>query len=268
MQCAFPVRVLDRDVSCGRCMPCRINHLRKWLGRLMLESLCHEHTWFVTLTYADESLPMALDGVGRPTPTLRKGDVQKWLKRARRASYRVRYGLCGEYGAKTGRPHYHAILFGPDEAQVQDIVALWGHGHTQVAPCLPGAMRYTLQYTLKKMTSPEDERLDGREPEFWLSSRRPALGYPGLKYLVEPYQGESGSLVIERDGDVGRLFRAEGKKYPLDYRMLQTIRELLGIPTVAADRPTPLEYPRTVSLKDAGHLHDKLRRQADRRRTL
>ena len=42
---------------------------------------------------------------------LKKSDFQKFIKRLRK-DYDIKYFACGEYGDKTLRPHFHAILFG------------------------------------------------------------------------------------------------------------------------------------------------------------
>ncbi len=75
------------------------------------------NTSVVTLTYNDDHLP--------PNSLLRHHDFQKFMKRvanrkqakhkARRAPGRSsppRMFMCGEYGGKTARPHYHSIIFG------------------------------------------------------------------------------------------------------------------------------------------------------------
>lgn len=66
-------------------------------------------------------------------PSLDRRDIKLWLKRVR-ISYKRKFGhslpefkyLCvGEYGPKTGRPHYHLNIFGLNESQVNFIVADW-----------------------------------------------------------------------------------------------------------------------------------------------
>ena len=91
--------------GCGQCIPCRINRKRLWTHRLMLESFSHSDATFVTLTYDPEKYS---------GESLRPEDVTKFLKRLRRKlePKKLRYYLVGEYGDKTGRPHYHIALFG------------------------------------------------------------------------------------------------------------------------------------------------------------
>lgn len=100
-----------KRVPCGHCMGCRLAYSRVWANRLMLEKQYYRDSqcWFVTLTYNDWHVPLT----NQEVMTLKKSDVQNWLKRLRKASgSSIRYYLSGEYGTSTVRPHYHVILFG------------------------------------------------------------------------------------------------------------------------------------------------------------
>ena len=95
-------------VSCGRCIGCRLEYSRQWSIRCMHEASLHEHNCFITLTYNDKFLP-------------RHGSLdfdhwEKFLKRLRRKyeDTTIRFFMGPEYGEKSHRPHYHAILFGLD----------------------------------------------------------------------------------------------------------------------------------------------------------
>lgn len=62
-------------------------------------------------------------------PCLRKGDVQRFMKRLRitinrklnEKSVPLYYGICGEYGPTTFRPHYHGILLFDDQRLLQEL---------------------------------------------------------------------------------------------------------------------------------------------------
>lgn len=106
------------EVPCGKCIGCLMDKSRDWANRLLLESLYHDQSWFVTLTYDDAHVPVSgyTDEFGEyvaTSQTLRKRDVQLFMKRLRYyAVDKIRYYAAGEYGAETMRPHYHLILFG------------------------------------------------------------------------------------------------------------------------------------------------------------
>ena len=106
-------------IPCGRCVGCRLERSRQWANRCMLELQYHESSYFVTLTYDDEHVPVTyysenVDGEARSGLTLRARDLQLFMKRLRKEhSYeRLRFFACGEYGSNSYRPHYHAIIFG------------------------------------------------------------------------------------------------------------------------------------------------------------
>lgn len=146
MPCYQPTRVLKRkddlrwdldhrhlfpgesvfNVPCRDCLGCRRADARHWSIRCFHESLSHTADWtqpiteittelpnssVITLTYNDEHLPK--DGA------LRHDDFTRFMKRLRNHRTRktnnpdkVRFFMCGEYGGKTARPHFHAIIYG------------------------------------------------------------------------------------------------------------------------------------------------------------
>ena len=185
---------------------------------MILESFCHPHSAFVTLTYDDEHLPS--DGM------LAKRDVQLYLKRLRKSlePRKFRYYLCGEYGPQTHRPHYHAILFGlHPEIDAFAINKAWQKGFCVIGQdCSDASIQYVAGYVTKKIT----KRDDGIAPEFALMSRKPAIGVPFLSWFHkalgdEKYEGLFDSVA----GGVPLQVRIGGRSYPLG----RTLRHRLGL---------------------------------------
>lgn len=52
--------VVNRAVvlPCGQCLGCRTAYAAQWADRIMLESLAHDESYFLTLTYADAHVPI------------------------------------------------------------------------------------------------------------------------------------------------------------------------------------------------------------------
>lgn len=106
-------------IPCSNCIECRLNYSKSWAVRCVCESrLYPDNTcWFVTFTYDDLHLPTPISILSRETGRisdfypLLKSDMQNYLKRLRKLFPGLRYYLCGEYGSKNFRPHYHMILF-------------------------------------------------------------------------------------------------------------------------------------------------------------
>lgn len=113
-------------IPCGQCLGCRMDYSRHWADRLMLEYKMHDEDtcWFLTLTYADESLELGkhihyyadpeTGEVSAKSLSLYKRDLQRFWKLLRyyHPDDELLYFAAGEYGSLNHRPHYHAIVFG------------------------------------------------------------------------------------------------------------------------------------------------------------
>ena len=237
------------NVPCGQCMPCRIRRRDEWAGRILLESLCHDHSVFVTLTYDPEHLP---DADKYPGGNLVKEDLQKFIKRFRKSiePQKVRYFGCGEYGEKSQRAHYHLVVFGIDLLSANTrINETWQKGYCSVSELNPTRARYVAKYTTKRLTLPGSFS-DGRASEFSTMSRKPGLGAQmPLKWSgnVKRWKSFVGfSLLDESDPNatwntlIGS-FRYQGKKYPLDLYMQEQFLKVTGIQS-----PTSSEIRKAV----------------------
>lgn len=184
------------EIPCGKCFGCRLKRARDWSVRMMLESEYHEENWFVTLTYNNDHLPMNEyvddDGVIQLKSTLCKRDLQLFWKRLRKKQD-IRYYACGEYGTRTARPHYHAVIFGlhldPDrlvEYRSQpfqlwtcpELEEIWKCGYVVVGKVTQESCEYTARYCMKKLNGSAAEIYDQFNfiPEFSSMSLKPAIG--------------------------------------------------------------------------------------------
>lgn len=233
MLCGYPVALPSGKIRpCGQCMPCRINKKRAWVGRMLLEEkYTPMPSSFITLTYKPERLPKD----GSLEPWVLRHFTQR-LKRSGLGTFR--YFYVGEYGEENFRPHYHGILFGVAPAWRKQITESWSFGkesigHVHVGPITPGAVSYVAHYVTKKMTSTEDERLQGRVPEFARMSQKPSLGSSGFKALADALTTYKGSQYLAHKG-MPTSFRLEGRSYPIGRNDFQIMADRLGI-----DIPTP-----------------------------
>lgn len=125
-------RVLYK-IPCGHCLGCRSDLSKEWSDRLIMESLYHEHAYFITLTYCNEYLCYKMRPSFDPETgeycdraSLDKSDWQAFMKRLRAKfpERRLRFYCAGEYGDNTQRPHYHAIIFGlPDKEDLHMVAS-------------------------------------------------------------------------------------------------------------------------------------------------
>lgn len=205
-------------VSCGRCMACRLNHARNWSTRIVHEASLHEDNCFITLTYDDDHLP--------DPPSVYRREMQLWIKRLRKelAPLRIRYFVCGEYGTKLKRPHYHAIIFGTafrkDRylwSQVRGRVyyrsplleKTWPYGISTISDVTKQSAQYVAAYSVKKANFYSENdgdpytRLNATTGEFYRvneeflqMSNRPGIGFRWIdKYSSDAFP--SNFLIVE-----------------------------------------------------------------------
>ena len=119
----------------------------------MLESLNWPTSVFVTLTYDDDHVPITFDVKGdqKLRLSLYKRDYQLFFKRLRKAGKVFKYYLCGEYGSKTFRPHYHFIGFGLSEDDLDLIQETWDKGHVEIGTVTMKSCNYVAGYIQKKL---------------------------------------------------------------------------------------------------------------------
>jgi hypothetical protein len=161
----------------------------------MHESQLHQAAWFLTLTYSDERIP--------EHGSLNPSDLRNFFKAVRRdyPPGSVRYYACGEYGERTQRPHYHAVLFGADFLdkcavprasrdpvwRSPTLERYWPHGLSEFGNVSRASAAYVAGYVRKKVLKRQDPEAYTRvvpdtgelvelEPEFSRMSLRPAIG--------------------------------------------------------------------------------------------
>lgn len=111
--CDFPITLkrglfIGDVVPCGRCISCIESKRAGWSFRLNQELKDSITSTFLTLTYDENHLPKS----GK----LDKRDLQRYFKRVRKTTRKLRYYAVGEYGDENHRPHYHAIVFDADNS--------------------------------------------------------------------------------------------------------------------------------------------------------
>lgn len=212
LPCTFRLKGRSFDLTkdnvwllpCGKCLGCTLARSRDWANRCMLELQYHDVAWFVTLTYDDDHLPVRVVDVESAMPTgevvehqtLWYRDYQLFMKRLRKAfpGDHIRYFMAGEYGPKTFRPHYHAIIYG---LHLDDIAfrtksplgdsyytspaleSIWGNGFVLLGKVTWETCAYTARYCMKKADGYGRDfyKKLGIEPEFVHMSTGRGIGY-------------------------------------------------------------------------------------------
>lgn len=234
------------ELPCGQCVGCRLERSRQWAIRCTHEAQLHQNNTYVTLTYDDDNIP--------EHGSLKYRDFQLFMKRTRKArtGELVRFYMCGEYGEKKQRPHYHACIFNfaPSDGKPwkknatghtlytsKELTQLWGLGHASYGAVTFESAAYVARYIMKKITGdqaaqhygvidPETGEIHQRQPEFAHMSLKPGIGAGWLqKYKSDVYP--NGICII--NGQKVKPPKYYEKKYkkemPDQYEELQWTRE-------------------------------------------
>lgn len=184
------------NLPCGKCIGCRLKYSREWAVRCLHEGQMHESNCFITLTFDEPSR------LARKNPeSLDKKEFQDFMKRLRERikPQKVRYFHCGEYGEKSERPHYHALLFGYDFPERkpwtkvngyqyytdESLAELWPYGFSIIGELSFDSAAYVARYIMKKQggeAAPDRGKKvlstgEIVEAEYCTQSRRPGIGY-------------------------------------------------------------------------------------------
>lgn len=249
MLCKNPYMKGVMPLPCRDCNLCRSSRKREWSGRIVLEAGSHPFNTFVTLSYRDEELEHAHADWNGKEPllaTLVPKHLQEWLKRLRRGyGGKIRYFAVGEYGGRTGRPHYHIALFGfPNCVYGQTnlkqkiccgpcerIKMSWVHGSVYLGELNEKSASYVAGYVQKKMTGDEiwtKEKLKGREPQFTRMSLKPGIGAIAIKNLINFSELTRSEKYVKKYLDAPVVLRKNGSMLKLGRYLRGKWREGCG----------------------------------------
>lgn len=260
------------DVGCGECYACRLKKTDHWIDRLDLESRCHVHQpIFLTLTYSPENVPKNEKGI----LCLKLRDVQLWLKRLRKLfpGCSIRYIYLGEYGGRTARPHYHAIIFGiPSNPELPSIIeSTWKLGHVRVSYVNDKRIAYCASFHINSSAWPP-----GATKPFVQYSRNPGLGrsfcdlqsskerhLPYLDISTGEIRVDERSLQFTRRSGrlrplppyIRRVFYPEGYPLPIKFESTEEYLDRVypGLPFHTSRRLINSDYKKRMNRKIKEH---------------
>lgn len=189
------------------------------------------------------------------------------MKRLRKQlDSKISYLMCGEYGSRTRRPHYHAIVFGHDfpdhwlykhdrkrnvKIYRSDMLEkTWTQGISSIGMVTWQSAAYVARYTTKKITGEKAAdhyrnvcvhtgEIFDIKPEYGVASNRPALGKAWFeKYHTDVFPGDQ----IIHNGRGYPVPRYYDKLYmemnPAGFEQVRRKR----IQRALADDPDPIEH--------------------------
>lgn len=237
MLCRKPFMAGAVHFGCGQCLPCRIKKNRVWTHRLLLESMKHDKSCFVTLTYDDNNLP---DKEFHPNGNLKVKDVQTFLKRLRYYSnpIKLRHFYVGEYGSRSERAHYHLAIFGLGIEDQALFDQSWSHGYSYLGELTRASAQYICKYIQKRWTNKRDPKtiaaLNGRNPEFARMSLKPGIGASAMVDVASAFACSDGANLLITDGDIPMALRSGKRSLPLGRYLRRKFREFYGFEEIGA----------------------------------
>lgn len=217
MQCVGPPSF---GGVCKACVACRVNHASMWAVRGSHERSLHDDASSITLTYDRESIMYPWSGLQKKHLQDFFKRLRRHLDYHCLPGQGFKYMACGEYGEfddgspDFSHPHYHAVLFGldfPDKYFWRTgklghklyrsplLEQIWPFGNCEIGGAEDEMINYVSSYILKKVSGDRalshyfgrrfcDEMANHFDflynPEFFLSSRRPAIA---LRFLEQSW---------------------------------------------------------------------------------
>lgn len=239
-------------LPCGQCIECRLDYARQWAVRCMHEAQMYgDNNSFITLTYSDENLlsdqlqysdfQLFAKRLRKKifTDFIKKFGVQNWNlltkeeKDVQLSRISIGYFVTGEYGDKTKRPHWHAIIFnyrpsdstykytsdrGDQVFTSEELTKLWGLGNAEFGSVTFESAGYCARYAAKKLIHGMDGDHD-YEPISKKSSRQ-AIGKKWLeKYWPDVFNYGHAILPDGQTCSVPRYYEKWFQKnYPEKWR--------------------------------------------------
>lgn len=236
------------QLPCGKCLHCRLERARETATRCYHEAQMYQNNSFVTLTYADENTSGRLvykdfqdfqkrlrnhifkNILNKMFPDLSEQTQKKLWRETPKNRRDEIYGLhkisilvTGEYGDKTKRPHWHALIFNwrpsdlvykytsdrGDQAYSSKILDdLWQGGITEVGEITFESAGYCARYAAKKLV----HGFDG-EHDFEPISRRSSKNAIGKKWIAKYWlQTFQNGYVNIKKGD-GQIIQSPIPRY-------------------------------------------------------
>lgn len=223
-------------IACGKCIECRLAYASQWAARCVDEAKMHPKNCFITLTYSDENL-----GINK----LYYRDFQLFIKRLRDRigplpEEKICYVVCGEYGARSKRKHWHAIIFNwqpedlkykysndrGDKVYSSEVLdSLWGKGISEVGSVTFESAGYVARYSAKKLVHGQDQSHDFK-PVFKVSSKH-AIGKKWLEKFWPDVFNYGQKVLNGRNLAIPRYYEKWLKKHkPTEYcRYMTDVKE-------------------------------------------
>lgn len=151
-------------ISCGNCYECRKQKAQAWRVRLQNEIREWKHSYFVTLTFSNESLEkLCTKNKTTENNAIAGAAVRMFLERWRKTHKKtLRHWLITELGHEgTERIHLHGILCTNEELTNETLQRFWQYGRTDTGQyCNERTINYIIKYVTKIDTDHKNYKAD------------------------------------------------------------------------------------------------------------
>lgn len=187
---------------------------------------------FATFTYAKKYMPEG----GNLNP---KDMTDFWKRLRKRCRGKIRYYYCGEYGEETGRPHYHAAIWGVKENEKKYIRESWTRkvegsdegpshyepiGYVELSGIGPESAAYIAGYIIKANGFVYQKDVK----EFQRMSNRPGIGARAIDDIGLDILN-SGKLKYLPGGDAPGTLQFGKVQVPIGRYLKNRLRDTLGV---------------------------------------
>lgn len=255
-------------VPCGKCVACLSRKRNEWTYRLTKEKEYSDYTYFATLTYDQQNIPIKIqDGI--PYFVFNKKHVQDYMKRIRyfisKVSDQIQIGyyLVSEYGGIGHRPHYHMILYVKNDGFLQhkkqiDMILrnTWPYGFVTFKAATPANIHYVTKYCVKNLETFPEDCID---PVFILVSKRPYIGASHEMDLQQQVDLSFEAKVFNNGfpGAMPRIYRQKTGVSGLSVRMSDLDPRL----TVSQELQYITDYRKSHSSFSVNDFHDYVQKR-------
>jgi len=196
--CVSKIYVNNNHVPCRKCWQCSLQRTNEWIFRVKQEVKYSKHAYFMTYQYNEQNVPIYNLTVDKDTGEINKEfargienakenfvrtvyyrDMQLYFKRLRK-KYDLCYYAVPEYGDKTQRPHYHAIIITNEDKTtpfLKNLQTLWDtytegiptgiqNGYVHRGDVVHNTIRYVVKYMSKRI---KNTPIGADEPKAYIS---------------------------------------------------------------------------------------------------
>lgn len=262
------------QLPCGKCTECRLDYAKEWALRSIKEAMMYEKNSFVTLTYNDENLGENKlqysdfqDFVQKLRDKILETNIKGWTSKNGKEKHQYREEFkeeleklrisifsTGEYGTKSKRKHFHALIFNyypgdaiyyksndiGDKIYTSDTLnALWGRGFVTVGAISLESAGYCARYAAKSLEHGHDG-----EHQYTAISKKSNKNAIGKKWIEKYWKNVFELGYVDHEGKkmpIPRYFKKwlqknQPEQWELYITGLNSKRQLLGIEKTNKER--------------------------------